>query len=887
MRFLNILILLSLLLSSYIASFPITFLKPGSASSCFDPVSCFLQSIEFTLPDISVEVEGSVLTLTDTFCNGIDLKSIPSSYDHATSLNVGMGGLAGHCKGNYQYGKLMRGTMSIDMDHTNATMKVYTKKQGEFPTHMSLSSCSIDPINLDITFSSPGLDSLAPVIAGVIKNLMEKTLCKGVNNILETNVSSLIVNTIDPKLQEMISHEADPFPIYNKRYLNWNDSIISEIHNLILKTTGLTNLPDFLKCMQNDLKTFSSNGANEDSPSYVKYFRKLFERQTIDVSQWEKNILFSSETVSIQLQEVTFSGLETVNNLEILEPLPESKVTLRSAIGFDSLQLDLALLVTIPYGEGEIYTENTTVSFTVEKADFLFDLVIAVDEHLLDSFHLDQLSSLGCWLGSVTEISIPNLSLNVASANLVVKEVSGDAKLLESDLVSFTDNIFLLLLSNTGFGSLAIDTIQGVFQGPIREALNTQIQTRLVEAKQTHPCLSHYPYDDVKEYIQWPESKVVSGLNKVINDVFGYQGINQLFSCATDGTGAFAVYTTHLTITLSGMNSFYGLSLFTPNHLQPYHLATSLAAGFCPDKDSANNCNPLKIGISAVSQDYIASMFGTDSGVTTAVTAVMNDASLYFTFQNFQISVETFVQLNLNMLKQLQRSQLGTTGCSASSLDTLQFQFLDMNVSNSYVIYHDDITLRETTYGMNLILSFLGGNRTITNKNNQIAMELNNAPAVCAAGGVQPEDADTDSSTNSSKEEKDYTLEIIIFVGSLVTALLVLYYSYQWSQSPKIIDDRCLWDRWDFDNALMFREDIPLWVRIALPLGIATSFVFFVVSDAGSAVEVIFKIHIGEKTIDLGTVFEFGLSGTLTDVRRSFFLLLSLFCFNNCTSSFY
>jgi hypothetical protein len=850
-----------------------------------------------------VDIEGTTLTLTDTVCHGVDLTSLPSAYDQATSLFVGIDGLGTLCSGKYQYGKLMKGTVTIDISRTNASMTVYVEKEDEFPTHVSLSACSLDSISIDIGFSSPGLEFLAPILSKAIEELLDKVLCSGIDHLLQYNVSSLIVNKIDPKLQQIVSSVPDPYPIYGAHYLNWNDSIVSKIHDAAIRIEGLSDLPDFLRCMagmeeEKGLSAalssagFTKAKSYADGPTYQKYFKHIFDSQKIDLSSWDKNVIYTSRDGSIQLLDITISGFDTMNQFEILEPLPESKVTLRTALGLDRLQLDITLLLTINgvdvNGDPAVYTEKTVLSVGVGNAAFIADLVLAVDEHLLNSYYLDQLGTLPCWLSTIAEVSFPNLELDLSSAFLSVTQIEGDAGLLERDLIVLTNNLFSLLLSDTGFGPLTTDTIRGIFQGPVRVALNERFATSLSEAKASKPCLSHYPYDDVVDLINWPESSAISMIDSLVNDMFGYEGINKLFSCATDGTGAFNIYTTRLTITLSGLTSFYGLSLFTPTNQNPYQLDTSIAAGYCPTPDQ---CNPLKIGVESISQQFINELLGGPSTLATTVYKAVESVSMWMTFENFQLNIETLTKLDFNVLRDLQHAQMGVKGCYASSLDTLRFNFLDLGVGTAELVVKNGANSREITYGINQFLAFLTRNQTVESKNSDIVTSLTNAPAVCAAGGVQP-DSNDDLNSNSSNDSNDldWAWQMFILIVGCVASLIALLAAYNyWGREKRILcglepekadmevihDGRTFWERYDFDNALVFRHEIPLWLKVSMPIAICTAIGLFANSNATpDAVQVMVKLHAGEKTIDVGSIFEFGLGSTVHDVSPPFCLFL-------------
>jgi hypothetical protein len=897
------------LLLCFVLSFLVSNAAKVGGLQCADPLTCHLANLELDLPDISVDIDGKTFTLSNAVCKGIDLTALPSSYNDKTSLLIGIDGIGTHCTGDYQYGMLTRGTATIDVANTNVSMTMLVQKTGEYPTHVSLPRCSLDSIDVGIEFSSPGLEAVTPVLSKLIEALLQRIFCTGVDDVLQTTVSAMIVDTIDPKLKELVETNADPYPTFGAHYLNWNDSLVSKIHDAAIQIQGLTDLPDFLLCMAGEdkkkvnseaLALPSSSSSASDSPSYQRYFQRIFEKRTIDLSNWEKNTVLKSDRGSIQLLDITVSGSETMNQLEILEPLPESKVTLRTAIGFDSLELDMTLLLTVNgidiNGHPATYTEKKTLSMGVKDASLIADMVIAVDEHLLNSYYLDQLSTLACWLAPLSEVSIPNLELDLSSASISVTQVNGNAGLIESDLVDLTNNFFLLLLSKAGFQALSIDTIQGIVQGPLRTTLNEKISEGLQELKNNNPCLSHYPYDDSKQFLKWPESDLVNMLNKLVNDMFGYEGINQLFSCATNGTGAFDIFTKRLTITLSGLNSFYGLSLLTPQ--SDFALSTYLAAGFCPSSD---NCNPLTIGIQSMTEAFFADLLGGYSTLTKMAYETFTGVSMSMKFQNFKMNLGTVTKLDMNVLKQLTHGQMGVSGCYASSLDTLAFQDVALNTTDATLTIKDGTTTREITDGVNQLLAFIVRNQTVQNKNSDIATELTNAPLVCAAGGVQPEPNDPTSDGQSGDDgELDWAWQLFILIVGCVASLIALLAAYNyWGREKKINclglaveekeidetrsvhDGSTIWERYDFDNALVFRPEIPMWLKFAMPAAIGTAIGLFANSNSvPDAVDVMVKMHIGQKTIDVGSIFQFGLGNTVHDVSTvllcfKFFFLIS------------
>jgi hypothetical protein len=931
---------------------------------CSDPLACYLSSLEFEFPDITLEVNGETFSLTNTICHGIDITAMPSSYDWKTSLSLGMEDLGTSCVGNYAYGKLIRGQVSIAIVDTDAFMTLFTRKEKNYPVSVRLTDCSLDNIGINIDFSNPLLDIVSPVLAKAIEELLDKTLCLELNKLLINNVTEALVTKINPKIAEIVASQPDAYPIYGKNYLNWNSSFVQKIHDLIDKMEGLSSLPDFLRCMAEEDIPLSTSSASTDSTtsllslfsssssaassepnvprnkkikkkpwtaSYQKYFASIFQSHFIDFTTWKYNPLtLKTENAVITVESVTIKGSNTLNNLEILEPLPESKVTLRTAIGMDYMELDMKVLIELTGtnndGKPTSYTQETMLMVNVTDISFLMDLVIATNEHILDSYNLDQLSSVGCWLYPINEISIPKLAIDLTSAKIMISQIQGDSGQLEADLVNLFNNIFLYLLTPGGYETLSIETLIGLFEGPLRISLNEHISSVLNDAKTKNPCLAHYPYDDVTDYINWPESTVITMLNTVINEIFSYEGLNKLMSCGTDGTGAVTINTNHLAIQLSGLNSFYGLEFLLPYNRdeidKQYHLSSYMAMGYCPNETDNTTCNPLTITITASSKDllqhvlllssdsssslgnnqdrwsrYLSSsllsaMSSSSSSSLSSISDLAANFKLVMTFENFYLNVETLTMLNMNALKQLTHGQLGVTGCYATSLDTLQFELVNLNLTKAVLYYQDGTGSREITYGVSALLNFLTKQETINAKNNEIAVTLSNADKTCANGGVNPDAVPTDGTDTSSGSDNndniDWTWQLFILITGSVASLIALLAAYNyWGREKKIAclsfvkgevnddygvvthDDRSLWERLDFQNALVFHKEVPLWLRIAMPVAICTAIALFADSNSEpAAVEVMLKIHIGEETIDLGSIFQFGLENTVHDVSR-------------------
>ena len=123
----------------------------------------------------------------------------------------------------------------------------------------------------------------------------------------------------------------------------------------------------------------------------------------------------------------------------------------------------------------------------------------------------------------------------------------------------------------------------GLFQGKIRHALNEKLTAKILSAQAASTCPQHEPSNSAQPII-WSDSKLFGLLDTVVNEKLGASGVNKLLDCITNGTGSIAISTKSWDIALTGLNSFYNLTLlepFTPGDADylPYNLKNTIALG--------------------------------------------------------------------------------------------------------------------------------------------------------------------------------------------------------------------------------------------------------------------------------------------------------------------
>lgn len=924
-------------LSTIFVAFVFVLARASARNDCADPLSCYLESLQINIPDSCLVVEGSELCIQNFACYGINLSGLPSEYEQPTTLNVSVEGLGTYCEGEYSYGRLIHGAVTALVSNTDFSVGLYIGKEGEMPVSADFSHCEITSMDVELTFSSGMMDAIAPILEKMIKEGFLKLLCTNVPHFLEVNVTSALVNTVDPKLQTIIDSQPSPLPKYSGHYTAWGDSIISKIKTIMQKVEGVADLKDFLLCMltpetaeilqQSVISEFQalflsgpSDSGDQSSDSDKPWSYSNKNRGSYRVGLPADVVILSKPNFppgynsTVTLTSVQLRGLDTVTALDILDPLESSNVTLRTVVGFQDLTVELGLQVdVVPNGndahvgagqgqgkeKGKVdirgrYTERLKATLELKDLSFLMDLVLVVNSFVLKSYYLDQLSTKACWLSAVQEISVANLQLHTSVATLQAVQVVGDAGPLEAQVLALFDNAALLLISPEGFGQLTTDLINGAMQGPLRAAFNERAAEYLQDAHKNLPCLTHVPYYDHADYVVWANSSLVQTVDFIVNDVLGYEGVNKLMNCATNGTGEVALNTSRLGVSLAGLNSFYALKVLSPlpyvpnDPVRPYELESTVAVGYCPKVGGAS-CNPLEVIVSFNPDAALAAMGGATSKVATAVVRAIPAFDLTVSLANFSMYLNTEVKVDKNGLRDTQYSKLGTHGCVEESFSEVVVESMNLHVADAHLAIHQGEMERSNniTKIVDKVLSILTRDDKIAKRNDQIAQELSVAEETCAAGGVSPNVVVTDDDSGSSKDALDWQWELFILVVGCLSCLVLLLAAYNyWGRSgkqfvcaPAFALQRCdeespdmpfwtrMYYRWDCKHSLLFHDQVPLWLRMATPVFILGDVAIFLASNIDPrAVSVMVQLVLGQKTIDVGSVFDFGLKSTVVDM---------------------
>lgn len=263
----------------------------------------------------------------------------------------------------------------------------------------------------------------------------------------------------------------------------------------------------------------------------------------------------------------------------------------------------------------------------------------------------------------------------------------------------------------------------------------------------------------------------------------------------------------------------------------------------------------------------------------------MSAFNMAISLSNFTMYLNTELKLDKDGLRDTKYSQLSTLGCVGSSFEAIVVENASLSVADARISIDDGKMARNITTLISKVLSALTRSDKLAERNNDIAYKLSVAEETCAAGGVAPAVVVTDDDNNSS--EASWEWELFILVVGCLSALIMLLAAYNyWGRAgkgvacvPEVIVTPSaeeteempfftrLYYRWDCKNALLFHPHVPLWLRIATPVCILGDIAMFLNSNiAPDAVSVMVKLVIGPKTIDVGSVFDFGLKSTVVDM---------------------
>jgi len=453
-------------------------------------------------------------------------------------------------------------------------------------------------------------------------------------------------------------------------------------------------------------------------------------------------------------------------------------------------------------------------------------------------------------------------------------------------------------------------------------------------------CRPHVDYTTIN-YMVWTSSDLISTLNLILNQKIGASGLNDLMTCLTNGTGNAVIHissdklvessshshssnimhymtamyettksfaesnsaiihqsetldvqpaatTTDMTITLSGLNTFYEFAFMYPVAKEPYDLGTRIGVGYCEGSSATeeNGCVPFGLTISGY----------------------LNDRHIYLGVEllNFDLYVDLLLMLDMNTLKDLQVSQMSVDGCRMTAVDALQIYKSSATLTEASLVLRDGNTNLNITDAVDYILSAINSKGGISSTlNENWAESISTAEARCDGSYVP----DTDGSASTSNENNKWTWQLALLMVGCAVALFVLMYIYykygtknitkqcnammgreevddenltaqqlerqsqifrvQHPYSPAAIGSRIAayfgYPNFNYD-ALIANNKIPIWVRLLFPCAVLFNIGLFMTANIQVGTSVMVQLDIGQQQINPPSIFDFGLANTVRDM---------------------
>jgi hypothetical protein len=758
---------------------------------CFDSFSC----TDFLLSDVSSEYKPPTAVAVS-----LEDLSVSCSADWSLTLS------AQKEEKKHPHEIQYSGTCGISISGFNSAAEMdfvagssTFDKSIDIPKGLKIKECTVNPADLrmDVFFSGGAIGNvldrfLAPVLSKFAVDYIDWILCDLLSPAVGRLVSKVIENSIDPHIENVMSLGQEPAPLQQAGYFSWPDSLLYTVHQ-ILDVVGV-NEASLLKCVIDDgSATFapinsapSFSPLDKENPSLFQtlhILEALLEGAIKDIGQLvlDKNSLsrFSDDlnlgNFSFDVTKVSIHGLKTLSNLELFYPSSESNVTLNSSLAFDSLVVVVEIQVS----------RNRLVRVSVQLKDIIIDLglVVALKSSAIDHLYLDQVFHLPCLLSTLEDIYVSSLMLHVDVDDITISEIqSTGSSDLDDDMINLINNMIELVV--VGYPAMTTQLLTGLFQGPVKVALNSRITVGIEEFRSTNSsfiCDGHVMANSsLSNWILWPNSTFIQGFNRVVNDLVGPKGMNNILSCLTGDTNSVQIHVplsfpvfSGWNITIAGLNSFYEFAIFSTDVQSPYDLITDLAlGGECGDTFSTSSmhipaCVPLNITIKGYEHNH-------------------NYVDVKLSVKNVQFLIDMLFEVDRISLSNMQVVQARTEGCVAGAIDLVQFVNCKLHASSVDFYFIEETELIPLTSLVNDVFDALFSTTNLEAFNRHITSTLLTASEVCDAGGVSP--SDISSPTDDKNEEMNNIIHffrhtwrwkvVVLIVGTLVSffVLLRVYY---------------------------------------------------------------------------------------------------------------
>ena len=714
------------------------------------------------------------------------------------------------------------------------------------------------------------LNELSGIVENYLKKSISTIICTNLADFIAINGTNFIVNNMDPFLERLVLSKSDIVPIdvdSNVDFIHWDHSIISSMLMMIDKFMN----SNFLMCIE------------QSYPHLQEILAKPVVDYVIDVSSNGTGIIniIVNDTLtlldgnySLSVSSMSLSGFDTFTKVSLLEPSLSSNISLNTMIQFDELEVVVYSAFQSTNSNLYLHDYKELLEFKMKLSNITMslDMAVGIVKKDFSNLFIDQLFNLDCWLTTgLKYLNITSLVFDVDINDISIVQVSGNAAVLEKDLLSLLNNVNILL--NTGYGELITATIAGIAQGPLRNHLNNLISIRQSAAT----CPQHVE-PSTADIIEWSESKFVSAT------VIEANTMNTIVDCATNKTGRALFSFGHWNLSIANLDSFYEFeSLFPYNDpAKSYDIGSTISVGQC----RSGKCKPLAFSLNK-DQALLSSQQPSLSSMETLLSSF---TMVSMKLSNLSLNFDTTVKFDMSAFKNLQVYQLDVNGCVASSMEMIKINSMSVkaaDISTTFTIDGKTITKNVTTMTSSLISPSIDTFSLTDLVNSCIENSLSSSSATCANDGVPiVDDDDNDDDIDSSSSQNMVTIIAAAAGGILVLSTLIMFYRKKTSLRKSRDSNTSFVTTWDFSESLINQTHTSFFLRMTLLLLIFGNIALFVISNSDlKAVAVLLEVDSTNngKTITLippTAVFYFDLVHTVRDMwRAKAYILASLIAF--------
>ena len=744
---------------------------------CTGPVQCALNGIVIgPLDDLCVDLQqhDGQICVRALSCFDIAVETILSGNPAATSLTVGVEALALTCSadwsimGEWDSGKGKgwdyEGSVMMRVSNFSGSLDgVFgsTTEKNQYPPipeSVKIENCVTSGTRIDIQFDGGVIGSLlnrvvAPPLEDLLESAVYWALCDIIDPFLARLVTGLLQEQIDPEIERIIDMSTPPPPVQMPDYLAWSETFVGTIHTVL--DLLQVNEGQVLRCMLGSRQTAVVPGY--DLPSLIDYLTDGTGEFNIPIGK-----TFSIGDATLEIERLVIAGLDTFHDVFLLQPSPQSAVTLQSSLGVESMDMQLFVLLT---SQGDTsYEQEAIIDLLLTNVTLAFDLVAALKLSVLDGLFMDQVLNLACLESALDALYVSSLEVLMDMDHLTIQQISGgDATSLEEDTAQLINSLFTLLLS--GYPDMTTDIIAGIAQGPIKAKINDKL-LELVESyeqKYGESCPQHVNYTTVN-WMEWESSAVINKVDTFFNTLLGPKGINRAINCVTGDTGTvtFTLSPTspifaEWTVTLSGLNSFFDFALVYPILDEPFDLGSLLGLGKCASPNSTTGCTPAVLTLQGIENDI--------------------PVHVSFSLVNLSVYVDMLVEWDTYAMKSLTWAQYKTTGCVMSTMDALSVSAMQLAVSDAKFFFLNETAEVSVMGIVQRVFDALTSTATLDSLNNALNTVLLDSNSKCD-GSYNPIEGDDDKNRRNFFSLISWQWKLSILCVSCVLAMSLLFWNF-------------------------------------------------------------------------------------------------------------